>query len=202
MDQNVMFKEIDRALLVLERPSIYLDTLLNVSEFQKPPFEKLYLLSKTDQSVRHHPEGTAWVHTMMVVDEAAKVRNQATHPQWFMWSALLHDIGKSVTTKLRKGQITSYSHDEKGEELARNLLEAFDFDDDAISYITTLVKYHMHLLYVSRNLPYGNISELKKIPIKKDLALLCWCDRTGRLNVNREEVRKIIDDFYIAIQNE
>ncbi len=37
-----------------------------------------------------------------------------------MWGALLHDLGKAPTTKIRKGKITSYDHDKVGAELVRN----------------------------------------------------------------------------------
>lgn len=199
MDQEILFQEIDRALLILERPSVYLNTLLTVKEFQIPPYEEIFLLSKTEQSSRHHPEGNAWVHTLMVVDEAAKVKEKSSNPQWFMWAAFLHDVGKIVTTKLRKGQITSHNHDTAGEEIAKRFLESFHFEREGILYITALVRFHMHILYVNKNMQYGDIARMKEKANKKDLALLGWCDRVGRKNANREEVRKIIDDFYDKI---
>lgn len=58
----------------------------------------LHRLKGTEQSLLHHPEGDVWNHTLLVVDEAANVKNKSTDAAVFMWAALLHDIGKPDTT--------------------------------------------------------------------------------------------------------
>ena len=92
----------------------------------------LYQLKRTDQSPLHHPEGNVWNHTLLVLDEAAKVRRISRDPKVFMWAALLHDIGKPETTRIRKGKITAYDHDKAGAELSKEFLR--QFSDDAEFY--------------------------------------------------------------------
>ena len=60
------------------------------------------------QSPVHHPEGDVFNHTMMVVDEAAKLRDKAKFPLGFMYAALCHDFGKILTTTIKEdGKIIS-----------------------------------------------------------------------------------------------
>jgi putative nucleotidyltransferase with HDIG domain len=57
---------------------------------------------------------------LLVVDEAAKRKAYSTDQRVFMWAALLHDIGKPASTRLRKGRITAYNHDKnRGQAVER-----------------------------------------------------------------------------------
>ena len=53
----------------------------------------------------------------------------------------------------------------------------------------------MHILYVLKDLQFGNIELMKQKVDLHELALLGLCDRLGRLNPNREEEGKNIDIF-------
>ncbi len=43
-----------------------------------------------------------------------------------------------------------------------------------------LVKYHMHILYVTEKLPFGDASKMKQETDVNEVALLGLCDRIGR----------------------
>jgi putative nucleotidyltransferase with HDIG domain len=189
------FIEIEHALLELEQPSLWLNQLLEKPWFRKPPFSELFQLSKTEQSPKHHPEGDAWKHTMLVVNEAAKVKHQSSNPRAFMWGAFLHDIGKPETTKRYKGRITSYNHDAVGAIKAEKFLQYFHEPEDFIQITTAYVRWHMMLLYVLKDLPFGDFNQMQRDIDAKEIALLGWCDRMGRLNANEAEERKDIDRF-------
>jgi len=109
-----VFKDIEKHLLYDEKPSLYLNRISETEIFKEYPFKWLNDLKNTMQSPKHHPEGSAWNHTMLVVDEAARERHKSKNVRVFMWAALLHDIGKPGTTKVRNGRITSYDHDKLG----------------------------------------------------------------------------------------
>lgn len=194
--QIKLFETISSHLLQDETPSLYLNTLKTNSEFQNYPFQCFVQLIGLEQSPKYHPEGDVWTHTMMVVDEAAKVRHLSSSPTVFMWSSLLHDIGKPSTTKIRKGRITSYDHDREGASMAESFLTYFDLDPSFIQEVKNLVRYHMHILYVVNKLPYGDIKGLKRDANIKDVALLGWCDRMGRGNADAEQEKKVIETFY------
>jgi tRNA nucleotidyltransferase (CCA-adding enzyme) len=56
-------------------------------------FPALDSLFSVPQSAKHHPEGDAGVHTLMVVDAAAKLSDSLD----VRFAALVHDLGKSLT---------------------------------------------------------------------------------------------------------
>ena len=66
-----------------------------------------------------------------------------------------HDIG-SLIPQNRKGRITSYNHDTVGAKLCSKFLEFYTDDEVFINKVAMMVKYHMHMLYVLKNLPFGN----------------------------------------------
>ena len=194
-----VFDELQMHLLQDDRPSEYINRLSEVPEFREYPFELLLKLKRTEQSPKYHPEGSVWNHTMMVVDEAAKVRGQSTDAQAFMWAALLHDIGKPETTRNRRGKITSYEHDTKGALRAEEFLREFTEDEKLIRKVIALVKYHMHILYVLKKLPYGNPKRMLEEVDSQEIALLCRCDRLGRKGADHREEEANYREFISVI---
>lgn len=200
MKKEELFQEMEKHLMEDEKPSLYFKTCSENSLFKEEPFLMLKRLQDTKQSPKYHPEGSVWNHTMMVVDEAAKVKNESSDSKAFMWAALLHDIGKPDTTKTRKGRIISYDHDVLGEQLTIQFLQEFTADKELIGKIAALVRWHMQILYVLKDLPYKNITAMKKQVDSKDITLLTWCDRMGRGNAVAETERKDIDAFYEKVK--
>ncbi|MDI9488030.1 HDIG domain-containing metalloprotein [Herbinix luporum] len=189
----ITFEELNKHLLEDIAPSGYFNSL--DKELDIYPLNLLKKLKNVEQSKKYHPEGNVWNHTMMVVDEAAKVKDQSSHSKAFMWAALLHDIGKPDTTKVRKGRITSYDHDELGAKISKEFLEEYTNDEDFIKKVCLMVKYHMHMLYVLKGLPFGNPRQMVKDVDIHDIALLCRCDRLGRIGVDKEAEIKNYKEF-------
>ncbi len=189
------FEEMEQELMTNEQPSLYLATLPKLPWFREAPFAMLYALTKTEQSPIHHPEGSAWNHTLLVVDQAAKVKEESTNSRAFMWAALLHDIGKPTTTRNRKGKITSYDHDRVGAQLAREFLNVFSLEEPLIEYICSLVRWHMMILYVTKDLSFGDKTAMKKEVNLQDISLLGFCDRMGRTNADAQKEKETIRLF-------
>jgi putative nucleotidyltransferase with HDIG domain len=181
-----LYSEIDLRLLRDEAPAEFLNSISMLPEFKAFPFNMLPDLKRTEQSPVHHPEGNVWNHTMLVINEAAKRRDQSAHPRAFMWAALLHDIGKPSTTRERKGRITAYNHDSKGAELSRNFLRAFGEDEDFVNRVAALVRYHMQILYVVKDMPFKDIAGIRGNSDVAEIALLGLCDRLGRTGVDSD----------------
>ena len=180
-----LFDEITEHLLTDIKPSEYLNVLSDKEVFKQYPLGMLNQLKSTEQSKKYHPEGNVWNHTMLVLDEAAKVRGECSDAKAFMWAALLHDIGKPDTTRMKNERITSYDHDIAGEKLCIKFLRAFMKEDEAfIQKVSSLVRYHMHILYLLKNLPYKDMAGLLKRVNIGEIALLCRCDRRGRTGVD------------------
>ncbi len=175
------YLDIENHLMTDEKPSKYLnyDNL-----FTEYPFTMIGDLKNAEQSPVYHPEGNVWEHTMLVVDEAAKRKSESSNERVFMWTALLHDIGKPSTTKLRNGKITSYDHDKVGADLSRKFLAEFNEDSAFIEKVSALIRWHMQVLHVVKSLRFADIDGMKKETSVYDVALLGLCDRMGRLGAD------------------
>jgi len=180
----LLLYEINNHILLDEQPSIFLNSIVNTNIFKEYPFYMLYKLTETEQSPIYHPEGNAWNHTMLVVDEAAKLRNKSRDERVFMWAALLHDIGKAETTKNKKGKITAYNHETVGADLCVKFLQEFTTDDTFIQKVKGLVRWHMQILHVVKDMPFADIKSMKEETDIREVALLGFCDRMGRTNVD------------------
>ncbi len=154
-----IFKEFDKHLMSDKEPSKYFNSLIETGTFGNTyPLTMLKDLIKTPQSPIYHPEGSVWNHTMMVVDEAAKRKEKSENSQVFMWAALLHDIGKAPTTKLKNDRITSYDHDKVGKKLSIEFLKQFNCDERVYKKGINYSKDGtMHTLFVVKKLPFADI---------------------------------------------
>lgn len=190
-----LFECIDEILSNEEKPSIALSELSESQQFIESPFGYMNRLKETEQSKVHHPEGNVWIHTMMVVDEAAKNRHLSKNPKVLMWAAFLHDIGKPETTRQRKGKITSYDHDKAGAVRCEHLLKQVCQNQEFIREVTAMVRWHMQILFVVKDMPFADVQAMKQQVDIKEVAILGKCDRLGRLGVNRKEVEDSIQKF-------
>lgn len=186
MAPDNLFLQLQTHLLEDTKPSEYLNQIIGNPKFRAYPLNMLAEMQDTPQSPKHHPEGSVWNHTMLVVDEAAIVKEKSKNPRVFMWAALLHDIGKPATTKVRNHRITSYDHDKIGAELANEFLNYFTQDQIFIKDVCNVIRYHMHILYVLNNLPFGDIPKMLQTVEIQEIALFGLCDRLGRGNVDRK----------------
>ena len=196
-----LFRQIEYHLLHDERPSEYIEQISREPWFSDYPFSMLGRMKETPQSKRYHPEGSVWNHTIMVVDEAAKRRMESKDARTLMWAALLHDIGKPGVTKNLKGKITAYNHDSEGEQLAVDFLSCFSVDAPWIRAVAKLVRYHMHVLYVTGGLPFGDIAGMKRETDISEVALLGLCDRIGRGGSILEDETNAVREFQKKMRN-
>jgi len=147
---EAIFGELNKLLLKADKPSI------GISRFVIPTnrqagiinvFPELKKLIGCPQREKWHPEGDAWEHTLLVIDEAAKYRDEIPE-DWqlaFMWGMLLHDVGKPVATHMdeEKGHLTSINHDKLGEPIAKAFMKRLTNNEDLIDKICSIVKVHM-----------------------------------------------------------
>ncbi len=78
-----------------------------------------------DQEPAWHPEGDAWAHTLLVIDEAhARIADlPRAKAVAVMLGAVCHDLGKPATTAFLDGRLRSYNHEEAGVGPAHALLD-------------------------------------------------------------------------------
>lgn len=190
MENQAIFNDINDCLLNDIIPSKRINEFAKQKKFDNFPFSLLIEQKNTKQSPVYHPEGSVWNHTMLVVDRAAKLKQYSSDSRTFMWAALLHDIGKPATTKIHRGKITAYNHDKAGADLARRFLTALTDKTDFVTRVVWLVRYHMQILYVVKNLPFQDIAGMSKNTDIVDVALLSYCDRLGRTGADKDTERE------------
>lgn len=134
--------ELKKALLKADRPSIFFEELRRMDQLDVW-FPELKALVGVEQNPVYHSEGDVWTHTMMVLDEAAKLRQRASEPYWFMLAAVTHDFGKAVCTEDKDGVLHAYQHETMGLPLAERFLRRITWESKLIEYVLNMVEYHM-----------------------------------------------------------
>lgn len=164
-------------------PSIVLVHLYELGQLQE--FARMHT---TPQDVEHHPEGTVFAHTLLVVDYAAYIakRDQLSYidKAILMLAALLHDTGKMTHTQVNEstGKITSYGHAEASGVFAKQFLSTMGITGVYQDTIVHLVEEHM-VHYLLPTITPKNVAKLARrlfpatIPM---LALLVEADVFGR----------------------
>ncbi len=135
-------EEMKKALLKADRPSIFFESLRAMDQLDVW-FPELKQTIGLEQDPVFHPEGDVWTHTMEVIDRAAAFRDRVSGPYRFMLLALTHDLGKIVTTEVRKGRIHAYEHETKGMPLVEAFMERLTGEKDVKNYVYNMVPLHM-----------------------------------------------------------
>lgn len=113
LSKERVFVEFAKALKA-EKPSIFFEVLKNAKVLDIH-FKEIYDLIGALQPEKYHPEGDAYIHTMMVLDYAA---NQTKELE-IRYSALVHDLGKGITPKEEYPH--HYNHEKNGVEQVKKL---------------------------------------------------------------------------------
>lgn len=114
-------------------------------------FPEIAKLAGTPQDPEWHPEGDVGVHTMHVVNAAARVAErdglEGDDRAVLLFSALCHDFAKPATTMLRerdgKMRWSSWGHEPDGGPMARTFLERISIKASIIDQVVPLVENHL-----------------------------------------------------------
>lgn len=184
------FNEINKILLESIKPSEDIKRLIKEGKLDIEPFKLIKKLENIEQNKKYHPEGSVLNHVLLVVDKASEHKGYSENKEVFMWAALLHDIGKLTTTRIRKNRITSYNHDIEGEKIAFKFLDALTDDQDFKMKVSKLVRWHMQPLFFDKNLPFFEPQNMLSDVDYKEVALLSLCDRLGRGEMEKSKIEE------------
>ena len=100
----------------------------------------------TKQSIKWHPEGDVWTHTLKVVN--CLLGNRLKTPLLIV-AAILHDFGKIKTTTFdpKDNDWHSFGHEKVSADMAEDWMKRFKFSNEDIAYVHWLVLNHMKLHY-------------------------------------------------------
>ncbi|GAB6099124.1 HD domain-containing protein [Halanaerocella petrolearia] len=110
------------------------------------------------------------------------------------FALLFHDIGKLLTEEVIDGQVHFYGHHKEGATYFKSILKKLTFSNQEVSYITTLIRYHMRplSLFYADNLTFkGKYRFFKAVDgLVADICLLAAADMlsTRRLNKRNEDI--------------
>jgi tRNA nucleotidyltransferase (CCA-adding enzyme) len=137
-----LFEELRKLLLKGVEPSRGLSFLESTRLLRF--FPQLDALRGVPQDPEWHPEGDVWIHTRMVVDEAARLRGaDADLDLALMFGALCHDLGKPLTTSVQNGRVVSPAHDVEGDAPTRAFLDRMRAPSILVQRVRAHVRHHL-----------------------------------------------------------
>ncbi len=176
-----VLEEMRKALLKAERPSVFFEVLRQMDQLGHW-FPELKALIGVPQSMRFHQEGDVWIHTMMVLNQAASRCAQTREPFWFMLAALTHDFGKALCTEFFNGDYHAYDHENLGLPLAEAFLDRLTHEKRLTDYVLNMVRLHMKPNSLHQKASVKSTNKLFDASlVPEDLIHLSVCDNLGRI---------------------
>ena len=164
-------------------------------------------LKNTQQNTLWHGEGDVWTHTRMAVEKLVELEAWKNRPQpnriMLFIAVLLHDIGKSICTKIDNGRIVSPKHGLKGAMLARKILWMPPFNlagtPDRIRLregIVSMIRLHsMPCQLIDRSEPVREVVRSSMFVRNDELAILSTADLLGRIHEQKEKSLEKVELF-------
>lgn len=182
-----IYTEFSKMLLKSDKPSIGLKLLrkLEILDY----FVELKALIGTQQSPIYHPEGDVWTHTLLTVDEMAKIPQKNLK---FMFAILCHDLGKPKTTTNKNGKIQSINHEKVGVEITKNFMYKLTNNHKFIDSLLPLIEHHLKpsQFYRSKSKPKAIRKLSTKVSIE-ELIIVAKADFLGR-NTQEAKTKKYL----------
>ena len=186
-----IYEEFKKLFLKSAKPSIGFELLRELGVLKY--FQELEILIDCIQDPIYHPEGDVWIHTMMSLDELARILKEENiedeyRKLYLFYGILCHDFGKPFCTKEIDGKITSFKHESLGIEPTINFLLKLTNEKKFIEIVCSLVKNHLtpFQLYLAES----SLKAIKRLSLKvniEDLCLVCLADCLGRTIKDKEK---------------
>jgi tRNA nucleotidyltransferase (CCA-adding enzyme) len=189
-----IYEELKKLFLKSSKPSIGFELIREIGILKY--FPELEVLINCEQDKEYHPEGDVWIHTMMCLDEMARIIKEEKiedeyRKLYLFYAILCHDLGKPFCTQEINGKITSHKHESLGVEPTISFLSKLTNEKKFIEIICSLVKNHLapFQLYLAES----SLKAIKRLSLKvniEDLCLVCLADCLGRDIKDKEKCPK------------
>lgn len=123
-----------------KKPSIFFEVLESFGALEVL-FPELHALIGQTQPEKHHAEGDAFVHTMMVLDWSAMMTSQNDIATRF--SALVHDLGKGLTPKDKLPK--HHGHEEAGVPVVHAMCDRLKLSSEFRDKGALSARFHGHI---------------------------------------------------------
>jgi tRNA nucleotidyltransferase (CCA-adding enzyme) len=174
-----VWKEMSRALME-DHPRLFFDTLLECDALQVV-FPEIYKLKTALESMRWHPEGNAYEHTMLVLTQSARFEYGLD----IRYASLVHDFGKGLTPRDKLPK--HYGHDVKGVAVVDEFSRKNGVPSRMREHAMKATRYHMMLHKLNEINPKTFVKMFDDMSVLNDphsvIVLYCVgvCDERGRL---------------------
>ncbi len=160
-------------------------------------FPEIDRLFGIPQVKKYHPEVDTGVHTMMVVQQAAKLSNK---PE-VRFAALTHDLGKGTTSKDILPH--HYGHEQRSKKLVRTLCQRYHTPNRFRKLAEHVAYYHTHIHKALELKPKTLLKVLNKVGAFRDadhflqFLIACKADSRGRLGYENHNYPQL--EFYLTL---
>lgn len=180
-----VFEEFRKAINT-NKPSIFFE-VLKKAKVLDVHFKEIFDLIGAEQPIIYHPEGDSYNHTMLALDNSARI----TKDEKIRFACLVHDLGKGRTPKEMYPH--HHGHEERGIEPLRELARRIKIPTVWKEYGMTSIKEHMRGGIFNKMTIPKKVSFLEKIDKSKlgldGLQKVVYSDRArhGEKNIEKEE---------------
>ena len=150
------------------------------------------------QTAKYHPEIDSGIHTLMVVEQAARI----TSDPIVRFAALVHDLGKAKTPAhvlpSHKG------HEKGGLPLIKQMCERLRIPKKHLSLALAVAEYHLHMHKMAELRPETVLKMLEQTRSVNDsaralqIAQCCTADAKGRTGLENQEYPQA--DLFLTYQ--
>jgi len=173
-----VWQEMQRALSG-QQPAVFVQVLRDCGALAVllPEIDRLF---GVPQPKEHHPEVDTGVHTLMVLEQAARLSDEPK----VRFAALLHDLGKGVTPT---DQLPRHiGHEARGVPLVKNVCKRLKIPKDYRELAVLVTRYHLHYHRVAELRPATLLETLEALDAFRrperfeQFLLACEADSRGR----------------------
>ena len=178
-------------------PQIFFQTLRDCGALERilPEIDNLFGVPQTE---KYHPEIDSGVHTLMVIEQAAKI----TTDPLVRFAALVHDLGKAITPE---DVLPSHrGHEKGGLPLIKQLCERLRVPKKHQALALAVAEYHLHMHKMAELRPETVLKMLEKTRSVNDdnralqVAHCCTADAKGRTGLEDRDYPQA--DLYLRYQ--
>lgn len=192
LSKERVFTEFKKALEA-DKPSIFFNVLRD-AEVLDVHFKEIYDLIGAIQPIKYHPEGDSYNHTMLALDNSAKITKDVK----LRFCTLVHDLGKGRTPQEMYPH--HYNHEQRGVAPLKNLCKTLGCPNEWQKSGLIAVLEHMKGGIFEKMTIAKKVAFIEKIDKSslglKGLQVVVYCDRSREIDASKEEIKDERYNFY------
>jgi tRNA nucleotidyltransferase (CCA-adding enzyme) len=180
-----VWQETQRAL-EMPAPRLFFEVLKDANALEVI-FPEIHALYGVPQPERWHPEIDTGVHTMMVLDQAARL----TEDPVVRFAALTHDLGKGTTPPSQWPR--HIAHEQRGVELVEQLCDRLKIPNAYRELGVLVSRFHLHAHKVDELRPSTLLDLLERLDAfrrpdrLRQFMIACEADARGRKGLENRD---------------